>query len=106
MQWISEKESIGPNKLKRKFLDEIHTEYIPISGFKSSRSVSTFRALKLGKSHENAVKSLLYTDRATSKQNHNGNRDQFASSSNKDDAKYNDHLDVEKSGHTKKISKV
>ncbi|KAJ1551769.1 Cilia- and flagella-associated protein 44, partial [Nowakowskiella sp. JEL0078] len=47
LEWISEKESIGPKKLKKKFLDDIQTERIEILAFKNPFSVSTFRTTKL-----------------------------------------------------------
>ncbi|KAJ3125750.1 Cilia- and flagella-associated protein 44 [Physocladia obscura] len=47
LEWISEKESIGPNKLHKKFLDNIKTSSIHVTAIQSPSAVSTFRTTKL-----------------------------------------------------------
>jgi hypothetical protein len=47
MQWITERETIGLQKLKRKFLDDISTETIEIKAFRCDHKVLTFRTIKL-----------------------------------------------------------
>jgi hypothetical protein len=47
LQWTSERETIGLQKLKRKFLDDISTETIEIKAFRCDHKVLTFRTIKL-----------------------------------------------------------
>ncbi|KAJ3323577.1 Cilia- and flagella-associated protein 44 [Boothiomyces sp. JEL0866] len=58
MAWISEKESIGPKKLFRKFLEPLQTERIEIKAFQTMASVATFRTLKLGQQLENILQPV------------------------------------------------
>ncbi|KAJ3297198.1 Cilia- and flagella-associated protein 44 [Borealophlyctis nickersoniae] len=67
LEWISEKESIGPNKLRKKFLDDLQTERIQIAGFKNNHTVATFRTLKLEQSLENTLQPLLMAEKASSR---------------------------------------
>ncbi|KAJ3275132.1 Cilia- and flagella-associated protein 44 [Terramyces sp. JEL0728] len=55
MAWSSEKESIGPKKLYRKFLEPLQTERIAIKAFQTLASVATFRTLKLEQQLENIL---------------------------------------------------
>jgi WD40 repeat protein len=47
LQWTTEREKIGLQKLKRKFLDDISTETIEIRAFRCDHKVLTFRTIKL-----------------------------------------------------------
>lgn len=47
LAWNTEREAIGPRKLRQKFLDVLQQETIEVKAFKSQKSVSTFRHLKL-----------------------------------------------------------
>ncbi|ORY49956.1 hypothetical protein BCR33DRAFT_557449 [Rhizoclosmatium globosum] len=67
LEWVSEKESIGPNKLKRKFLDPVETFYIRVTALKSAWSVSTFRTLKLPEKMDFGIQTLLNNERAVSR---------------------------------------
>ncbi|KAJ3195546.1 Cilia- and flagella-associated protein 44 [Irineochytrium annulatum] len=69
LQWISEKESIGPNKLKSKYLDDIQTETIEIAAFRGSLSVSTFRTSKLEQTLASVFHPLV-NDRAVTRNGH------------------------------------
>ncbi|KAJ3258529.1 Cilia- and flagella-associated protein 44 [Boothiomyces macroporosus] len=68
MAWISEKESIGPKKLYRKFLEPLQTERIEIKAFQTLASVATFRTLKLGQQLENILQPVVtHNEKATGK---------------------------------------
>ncbi|KAJ3102122.1 Cilia- and flagella-associated protein 44 [Phlyctochytrium planicorne] len=67
LEWISEKESIGPNKLKRKFFDDLGTEYIEITAFKTKHFVSTFRTTNLEQSLESVLNPLVHSDKSQAK---------------------------------------
>ncbi|RKO93288.1 hypothetical protein BDK51DRAFT_14775, partial [Blyttiomyces helicus] len=67
LEWISEKESIVPNKLRRKFLSNLETERIEISSFKTNRAVATFRTTKLNQSLEMALQPLLASEKNPSR---------------------------------------
>ncbi|TPX37653.1 hypothetical protein SmJEL517_g00774 [Synchytrium microbalum] len=47
LAWAAEKETIGVNKLKAKFIDPLQTERVQISSFKTHHIISTFRTVKL-----------------------------------------------------------
>ncbi|KAJ3128012.1 Cilia- and flagella-associated protein 44 [Nowakowskiella sp. JEL0407] len=68
LEWISEKESIGPNKLKKKFLDRIQTERIEILAFNKNCSVATFRTMKLETSVDSTFQTVLGADKNANKQ--------------------------------------
>ncbi|KAJ3417018.1 Cilia- and flagella-associated protein 44 [Chytridiales sp. JEL 0842] len=72
LAWISEKESIGPNKLKKKFLDDVETEFITISSFRTQRTLSTFRTTKLDASYDLAAQVSSASERAASRHAKNG----------------------------------
>ncbi|KAJ3024875.1 UNVERIFIED_CONTAM: Cilia- and flagella-associated protein 44, partial [Siphonaria sp. JEL0065] len=67
LEWISEKESIGPNKLKRKFLDPIQTSHIRVTALKTAGSVSTFRTLMLPEKSDFGIHTLINNERAVSR---------------------------------------
>ncbi|KAJ3110143.1 Cilia- and flagella-associated protein 44 [Phlyctochytrium bullatum] len=67
LEWISEKESIGPNKLKRKFFDDLETEYIEVLGFKSKVSVATFRTTKLEQTLESLINPFVTNEKSQAK---------------------------------------
>ncbi|KAI8619969.1 hypothetical protein BC830DRAFT_1059801, partial [Chytriomyces sp. MP71] len=67
LEWISEKESIGPNKLKRKFLDNIQTSHIRVTALKTTYAVSTFRTLKLPEKADYNIQTLINNERAVSR---------------------------------------
>ncbi|KAI8853752.1 hypothetical protein BC829DRAFT_276568 [Chytridium lagenaria] len=72
LEWISEKESIGPNKLKRKFFDDLGTEFIEIGAFQTRHHVSTFRTTKLEQTLESVLNPLVNSDKAHSRLGHTG----------------------------------
>ncbi|KAJ3035172.1 Cilia- and flagella-associated protein 44, partial [Rhizophlyctis rosea] len=67
LEWISEKESIGPAKLKKKFLEGVEMERLELSAFLSNHSVATFRTLKLDQSLEAALQPLAQASKFASK---------------------------------------
>jgi hypothetical protein len=62
LQWISEKESIGPNKLRKRFLDDIQTETLRIYSINSYKFAETFKTFKLKEIHESTLLPLLRAD--------------------------------------------
>ncbi|TPX71174.1 hypothetical protein SpCBS45565_g01378 [Spizellomyces sp. 'palustris'] len=67
LEWISEKESIIPNKLRKTFLDVLQTERIEIRAFKANHIVATFRTTKLEQSVEVALQPLTNGEGRTSR---------------------------------------
>jgi uncharacterized protein YnzC (UPF0291/DUF896 family) len=105
LAWISEKESIGPNKLKKKFLDDVETEYITISSFKTGKTLSTFRTTKLQQSYDLAAHAFQAAERAASKANKiSGGMDQGPKANTETHGP--DNVDVEKHHAARKVIKV
>eukprot|EP00842_Homolaphlyctis_polyrhiza_P000148 jgi/Hompol1/1133/HPOL_000053-RA len=59
MAWISEKQSIGPAKLRAKFLESLQTERIELKSFETNRTVATFRTLRLDQNLDQVLQPLL-----------------------------------------------
>ncbi|KAJ3126720.1 Cilia- and flagella-associated protein 44 [Nowakowskiella sp. JEL0407] len=68
LEWISEKKSIGPNKLKKKFLDGIQTERIEILAFNKNCSVAPFGTMKLETSADSTFQTVLGAYKNANKQ--------------------------------------
>ncbi|KAJ3210900.1 Cilia- and flagella-associated protein 44 [Dinochytrium kinnereticum] len=84
LEWISEKESIGPNKLKRKFFNDLGTEFIEIGAFRTKHHVSTFRTTKLEQTLESVLHPLVSGDKAQAKLGQtSGNKEQNSLQSKK-----------------------
>ncbi|KAJ3347586.1 Cilia- and flagella-associated protein 44 [Entophlyctis luteolus] len=62
LEWISEKESIGPNKLRKKFLEIVQTPHIEIKSVKAASSVCTFRTTRLPEKSDLGITLLLNND--------------------------------------------
>ncbi|KAI8820502.1 uncharacterized protein EV422DRAFT_496817 [Fimicolochytrium jonesii] len=58
LQWVSEKESIIPMKLRKRFLDPLKTERVEIHAFRSSHAIATFRTLKPEHTLDNILQPL------------------------------------------------
>ncbi|KAJ3045333.1 Cilia- and flagella-associated protein 44 [Rhizophlyctis rosea] len=67
LEWISEKESIGPNKLRKKFLASVETERLELKAFLSNHSVETFRTPKLEQNLEASMQPLAAAGKIASK---------------------------------------
>ncbi|KAI8897709.1 WD40-repeat-containing domain protein, partial [Globomyces pollinis-pini] len=59
LAWTAEKESIGPTKLYKKFLDPVQTERIELKTFKANYCVSTFRTLKLTQQIDALIEQMI-----------------------------------------------
>ncbi|KAI9333809.1 hypothetical protein BDR26DRAFT_805717, partial [Obelidium mucronatum] len=75
LEWVSEKESIGPNKLKRKYLDPIQTYHIRVTALKTAAAVATFRTLALTEKSDFGIHSLGNHDRAAAAAGAKGHHD-------------------------------
>jgi WD40 repeat protein len=62
LAWQAEKDSIGPEKLMKRFLRPLQHERIEISAFKRQSSVATFRTLALNQQVESALQLQLGDD--------------------------------------------
>ncbi|ORY52261.1 WD40 repeat-like protein, partial [Neocallimastix californiae] len=71
--WINEKEELGLNKIKSKFLDPIKTEKIVITSFNTHQKVSTFRTKKIELIMDASMKNDTYNNLNGEKNENNYN---------------------------------
>ncbi|KAJ3069689.1 Cilia- and flagella-associated protein 44 [Podochytrium sp. JEL0797] len=64
LEWISERESVVPTKLKQKFLDTVQTSSICVKALQGAPSVATFRTYKLPEKPDAGIQSILAVENA------------------------------------------
>lgn len=64
LQWVGEKEALGPRKLRSRYLDSLEQEYYEINGIVSAKKVATFRTLKIQDAVTAYLQPILQGDKS------------------------------------------